>query len=214
PSTTNPAPVIALPTGSAASTTTGTTTTTANTNSAPTTAPIASSSNAANDGDSDDDDDDIQIVSVRTSASLAITNSKVIQSMGNAFIRMQNVPGDGNCGFRVLAEGMRAVNHQFWRRFESGQLGALRPRQSNFHIPVRKEIANWFEQHKNHYMGRQDLLPQSGAVTGGFSSLLAGIKGPGHRDNRTTWFSIPLHAQIFADRFRFILVLLPFPSAP
>ena len=144
----------------------------------------------------------------------SITDSKAIQSLGSAFIRVEDVLDDGNCGFRVLAEGLRSANHQHWRRFYNGDLGGgpHRRRPGTFHVSVRREMASWFEEYRAHYMGLQGLLPQSGALS--YSSILAGLKGPGHRDNRRTWFTIPLHAQIFADRFRTTLVILPFPSAP
>ena len=71
-------------------------------------------------------------------------------------------------------------------------------------------MASWFSEYRVHYMGSNSLLPQSGGQS--FSSLLAGLKGPGYQDRRT-WFTIPLHAQIFTDTFCSILVILPFPSA-
>lgn len=125
------------------------------------------------------------------------------------YLNTIDVPGDGNCGFRVLIECLHDLG-----RTPTEQMGLDMSRKARrgpfLQQMIRSELGLFFWTYRAHYMESNMTFHFDGpsyAVYCALSQPASSASDSGH------YFSTPLHPQLFADRYQISVLLCRSPSA-
>jgi hypothetical protein len=118
------------------------------------------------------------------------------------FAHIRDVPVDGNCGYRVLVEGLKLCGIVT----QTATVG-----QTQLATSVRASMADWFEDNRGYYMGSDwcALRPGTSAKERSFVALERNIRTPAGPNSQENWFTHPFHAHLFVDHFQVMLLVLP-----